>query len=195
MVNAEYAKLCTVHFPSEGRAMKKVVGILAIGCVCATTGAVLLRAAGMPLWAYGYIAPPPATSDYSTKCTAARPVDCARGGTPPDDPSMMDRLRGKQGALNQAASAGVHAALSRFKISSNYGGIGGAVAGPVGAALGAEDGSGWRAAGGSLLGGAVGGAAGAGLGMLAHNPQAASLLALLGGTAGSGIGGHMGGAR
>jgi len=65
--------------------MKKVIGLLAIGFVCATAGAVLLRAAGMPLWAYGYVDPPPATSDYSQKCTAARPVDCARGGTPPDD--------------------------------------------------------------------------------------------------------------
>jgi len=65
--------------------MKKVIGVLIVGAVCATAGAVLLRAVGMPLWAYGYVDPPPATSDYSQKCTAARPVDCARGGTPPDD--------------------------------------------------------------------------------------------------------------
>jgi cytochrome c553 len=65
--------------------MRKVIGLLAIGLVCATAGAVLLRAAGMPLWAYGYVDPAPADSDYSKKCTAARPVDCARGGTPPDD--------------------------------------------------------------------------------------------------------------
>jgi len=71
--------------------MKKTIGILAIGVVCATAGIVLtvgtamLRAAGMPLWAYGYVDPPPADSDYSKKCTAAHPVDCARGGTPPDD--------------------------------------------------------------------------------------------------------------
>lgn len=65
--------------------MRKVIGLLAIGFVCATAGAVLLRAAGMPLWAYGYVDPPPATSDYSQKCSAVRPVDCARGGTPPDD--------------------------------------------------------------------------------------------------------------
>ncbi len=45
----------------------------------------MLRATGMPLWAYGYVDPPPASSDYSQKCTAVRPVDCARGGTPPDD--------------------------------------------------------------------------------------------------------------
>src|SRR5258705_2670301 len=66
-------------------AMKKGIGVLAVGLVLATAGAVLVRAAGMPLWAYGYIDPPPASSDYSTKCTASRPVDCARGGTPPDD--------------------------------------------------------------------------------------------------------------
>ena len=65
--------------------MKKVIGVLVIGFVCAIAGAVLLRAAGMPLWAYGYVDPPPATSDYSHKCAAAHPVDCARGGTPPDD--------------------------------------------------------------------------------------------------------------
>ena len=65
--------------------MRKVFGLLAIGFVFATAGAVMLRAAGMPLWAYGYVDPPPAASDYSTKCTAAHPVDCARGGTPPDD--------------------------------------------------------------------------------------------------------------
>jgi cytochrome c553 len=65
--------------------MRKVIGLLAIGFVCATAGAVLLRAAGMPLWAYGYVDPPPAASDYSHKCTAAHPFDCARGGTPPDD--------------------------------------------------------------------------------------------------------------
>ena len=65
--------------------MKKVIGALAFGFVLATAGAVLLHAAGMPLWAYGYVDPPPADSDYSKKCTVQRPVDCARGGTPPDD--------------------------------------------------------------------------------------------------------------
>src|SRR5258705_9288393 len=65
-------------------AMKKVIGAMALGCVLAA-GAVLLHAAGMPLWAYGYVDPPPANSDYSSKCTAAHPVDCARGGTPADD--------------------------------------------------------------------------------------------------------------
>src|ERR1700741_579987 len=72
-------------YGSVRRAMKKVIGILAIGVVLATAGAVLLRAAGMPLWAYGYIDPPPASSDYSTKCTAAGPVDSPGGGPPPDD--------------------------------------------------------------------------------------------------------------
>lgn len=65
--------------------MKKVFAVLIVGAVCATTGAGLLRAAGMPLWAYGYLQAPPATSDYSTKCTAAKPFDCARGGPPADD--------------------------------------------------------------------------------------------------------------
>ena len=65
--------------------MKKSISVLVVGLVFATAGAVLLRAAGMPLWAYGYVDPPPADSDYSKKCTVQRPVDCARGGTPPDD--------------------------------------------------------------------------------------------------------------
>ena len=65
--------------------MRNVFGVLVIGFVCATAGAVLLRAAGMPLWAYGYVSPAPADSDYSHKCTGVRPFDCARGGTPPDD--------------------------------------------------------------------------------------------------------------
>ena len=65
--------------------MKKVFGLLVVGAICAGAGVVVLRAAGMPLWAYGYLDPPPATSDYSTKCTAAKPFDCARGGPPPDD--------------------------------------------------------------------------------------------------------------
>jgi len=59
--------------------------MLAVSVVLATAGAVLVRAAGMPLWAYGYVDPPPADSDYSKKCTVQRPVDCARGGTPADD--------------------------------------------------------------------------------------------------------------
>ena len=62
------------------RGMKKVISGMALGFIFAMAGAVLLRAAGMPLWAYGYVEPPPANSDYSAKCTAARPVDCARGG-------------------------------------------------------------------------------------------------------------------
>src|SRR5690349_8118095 len=66
-------------------AMKKVIGAIVFGTVLAAAGAVLLRAAGMPLWAYGYVEPPPASSDYSSKCTVQRPVDCARGGTPADD--------------------------------------------------------------------------------------------------------------
>ena len=65
--------------------MKKVIGVIVFGFVLAAAGAVLLRAAGMPLWAFGYIDPPPADADYSKKCTVQRPVDCARGGTPADD--------------------------------------------------------------------------------------------------------------
>lgn len=79
------------------------------------------------------------------------------------------------------------------KLASNYGGLGGAFLGPPGAALGAEEGSGWRAAGGSTLGGLGGIALGGGLGALTDNPELAWLLAGLGGSVGSGIGGHYGG--
>lgn len=65
--------------------MKKVIGALSLSFVLATLGAVMVNAAGLPLWAYGYVDPPPADSDYSKRCTVQRPVDCARGGTPPDD--------------------------------------------------------------------------------------------------------------
>ena len=77
--------------------MKRVLSALAIGCVLATAGAVLVRAAGMPLWAFGYVDPPPADADYSKKCTVQRPVDCARGGTPADDGSKRT-LPGGTGA-------------------------------------------------------------------------------------------------
>src|ERR1051325_11258992 len=68
-----------------GGAMKNVLAMLAVAVLLATAGAVLVRAAGIPLWAFGYVDPPPADSDYSKKCTVQRPVDCARGGTPADD--------------------------------------------------------------------------------------------------------------
>ncbi len=73
------------------------------------------------------------------------------------------------------------------KHASNYGGVGGALLGPVGAALGAEEGSGWRAAGGSAGGMLAGGL----LGALTRNPALGALLA----TGGSAIGGHYGGAK
>jgi cytochrome c553 len=65
--------------------MKNVIRALGAGLLFAVAAAVLVRAAGMPLWAYGYVDPPPADSDYSKKCTVQHPVDCARGGTPTDD--------------------------------------------------------------------------------------------------------------
>src|SRR5437016_1365518 len=60
-------------------AMKKVIGALAVSCVLATAGAVLVRAAGMPLWAYGYVDPPPADSDYSKMPDIVAHGDKARG--------------------------------------------------------------------------------------------------------------------
>lgn len=89
---------------------------------------------------------------------------------------------------------------------ANHAGIGGALMGPLGAAIGADKGHGLQAAGGSLLGmtggGMLGGLGGAGLGgligALAGNPGlGASLGGGLGMTAGSiggsAYGGHKGG--
>ena len=82
------------------------------------------------------------------------------------------------------------------KLASNYAGIGGALAGPVGAALGAEDGSGWRAAGGNLAGGIGGGLGGALLARLLHASPEAMALASAGGALGGGVlGAHLGGAK
>ena len=64
--------------------MRKVIGVLVIGFACAVLGGALLKAAGLPLWAYGYW-DKATVGDYTQKCTAVRPFDCARGGTPPDD--------------------------------------------------------------------------------------------------------------
>ena len=52
----------------------------------------------LPLWAYGYITPPAATSDYSSKCTPARPFACARGGLPTQDVSTRT-IAGSTGAF------------------------------------------------------------------------------------------------
>lgn len=76
---------------------------------------------------------------------------------------------------------------------ANHAGIGGALLGPVGAAIGADEGRGWHAAGGSLLGAAGGAMAGNALGGLTGNPNAGALLALLGGIGGSAYGAHRAG--
>ena len=64
--------------------MKKSLGVLTLALVCVAVLGVLVRAAGLPLWAYGYTAPPPPGGSGLT-CTAARPFGCARGAPPPDD--------------------------------------------------------------------------------------------------------------
>ncbi|PYR29483.1 MAG: hypothetical protein DMF92_11605, partial [Acidobacteria bacterium] len=75
----------TRTYPSEaGGDMKKSLGLLTLALVCVAVLGVLVRAAGLPLWAYGYTAPPPPGGSGLT-CTAARPFGCARGAPPPDD--------------------------------------------------------------------------------------------------------------
>jgi cytochrome c553 len=67
--------------------MRKLYVLLLVCGAALCSNGTLVSAAGMPLWAYGYITPPPATSDYSSKCTPEKPVACARGGLPTQDVS------------------------------------------------------------------------------------------------------------
>jgi cytochrome c553 len=78
--------------------MRKYIGVLTFAVVCVAGLGTLLRAAGMPLWAYGYVTPPAMPVDYSTKCTGARPFDCARGG-PPTDQGTVRHIPGSDGAF------------------------------------------------------------------------------------------------
>ena len=62
-----------------------------------------LQPAGLPLWAYGYIEPPTAPADYSTRCLGNRPLDCDRPGGLPNDPlNTLHRLPGSEGAFTVA---------------------------------------------------------------------------------------------
>jgi len=81
--------------------MKRCAGVLILALVCIGVGGALLRAAGLPLWGYGYITPPASPADYSNKCTGARPFDCARGG-PPTDAGTIRHLAGSDGAFTLA---------------------------------------------------------------------------------------------
>ena len=81
--------------------MKKYVGVLTLVFVCTAAAGALLRASGLPLWAYGYITPPTSPVDYSHKCTGARPFDCARGG-PPTDQGIVRHLPDSSGAFTLA---------------------------------------------------------------------------------------------
>jgi cytochrome c553 len=65
--------------------MRRHHGILALAVLSVAVGGAVIRAAGLPLWAYGYTTPPPADADYTSKCTAARPFDCARGSAASGD--------------------------------------------------------------------------------------------------------------
>ena len=77
--------------------MRKYVGLLALVFVCVAVVGVLGRAAGLPLWAYGYTTPPPPGGSGLT-CTAARPFGCARGAPPPDD-GIVRHLPDSSGAF------------------------------------------------------------------------------------------------
>lgn len=94
----------------------------------------------------------------------------------------------------QAASNGGHKVASvkeRLQKTAGQEGaaVGSALLGPIGAAMGAEKGKGWQAAGGSLAGGLGGGLLGAGLGAVGGSKGA-----LIGGALGS-LGGRAYGAH
>ena len=75
-------------------------------CVIIATfvaGVAYSQTAGLPLWAYGYIAPAAAPVDYSTKCVGDRPSDCDRpGGLPVDPQNTVRHLDGSDGAFTVA---------------------------------------------------------------------------------------------
>lgn len=75
--------------------MRKTGGVWLIVLACLVAAGVRLhtQAAALPLWAYGYIAPPVAPGDYSKRCTGANPQDCDRG-TLPNDPTNTPRSLG-----------------------------------------------------------------------------------------------------
>ncbi len=81
--------------------MHKSARLLVLICLAGTT--VHLHTAGLPLWAYGYIALPDAPGDYSARCLGARPLDCDRpGGLPSDPQNTIRRLPGSDGAFTIA---------------------------------------------------------------------------------------------
>ncbi len=62
-----------------------------------------LQTAGLPLWAYGYIALPATPGDYSARCLGERPLDCDRAGGLPSDPqNIIRRLPGSDAAFTIA---------------------------------------------------------------------------------------------
>lgn len=81
--------------------MKRRASVLILACVCIASGGALLRGAAFPLWAYGYITAPASPVDYSTRCTGARPFDCARGG-PPTNNGTIRHLPGSDEAFTLA---------------------------------------------------------------------------------------------
>ena len=80
--------------------MKRIAATLFV-LVCIASAR--LYTAGFPLWAYGYITPPPPTSDWSARCLGARPLDCDRpGGLPSDPQNTIRRIEGSDGAFTVA---------------------------------------------------------------------------------------------
>jgi cytochrome c553 len=68
--------------------MKKSVVLVIVFLGCTAVGGMVLRAAGLPLWAYGYKMDPPAPDPALPTCTAERPFACARRSPPPDDGTL-----------------------------------------------------------------------------------------------------------
>jgi hypothetical protein len=106
-----------------------------------------------------------------------------------------------KGAEHNTSGVGVNIQVSRGHDGreeklANHAGLGFVLGGPVGAAIGADKGQGWSAAGHSMLdavGGGVGGAALGGLaGAFTHNPELAANAARLSFDAGALAGGAYG---
>lgn len=73
----------------------KRIGVVLILCTCVGVAGVHLQATQLPLWAYGYITPPAAPQDWSTRCPGTRPRDCDRpGGLPADATNTLMRVAG-----------------------------------------------------------------------------------------------------
>ncbi len=91
--------------------MRTRVGVWLLLAACVAAGGARLHTqeqflhtrSDFPLWAYGYITPPPVPEDWSGRCPGTRPRDCDRpGGMPTDTSGALLRLAGSDRAFTIA---------------------------------------------------------------------------------------------